>query len=166
VILPYDRARAVAYAHQWAFGRNPRYYNYDRLGGDCTNFASQCLYAGSGVMDYTPTFGWYYISANNKAPAWTGVGYFYNYITSKKIRPGPFGFEAALEQLEPGDFVQIGFEGKPGYSHTPIIVQIGSPPTLSNILVATHTYDSDYRPLDTYPIARIRFLHIVGVHPG
>ena len=47
VFQDYNRAAAVAYAHAWAYRRNPRYYNYEELGGDCTNFASQCLYAGS-----------------------------------------------------------------------------------------------------------------------
>ena len=71
----YDRTAAVMYAHQWAYGRNPAYYDYEKLGGDCTNFASQCIFAGSGIMNFTPTFGWYYIDANQKAPAWTGVMY-------------------------------------------------------------------------------------------
>ena len=32
--LPYDRAAAVAYAHRWAYGRNPKFYDYDEIGGD------------------------------------------------------------------------------------------------------------------------------------
>ena len=43
----YNRAAAVLYAHKWAYGRNPRFYDYENLGGDCTNFASQCIYAAS-----------------------------------------------------------------------------------------------------------------------
>lgn len=39
VFQDYDRAAAVAYAHTWAYRRNPRYYNYEELGGDCTNFS-------------------------------------------------------------------------------------------------------------------------------
>lgn len=35
--MDYDRDKAVAYAHQWAFKRNPNYYNFDSIGGDCTN---------------------------------------------------------------------------------------------------------------------------------
>ena len=81
-ILPYDRGAAVRYAHRWAYDRNPAYYDFSELGGDCTNFASQCLYAGSGVMDHTPTFGWYYISGNQKSPSWSGVPYFYNFLTT------------------------------------------------------------------------------------
>ena len=53
-LYPYDRQAAVDYAHRWAYHRNPNFYNFDELGGDCTNFASQCLYAGTGVMNYTP----------------------------------------------------------------------------------------------------------------
>ena len=56
-LQPYDRAAAVVYAHRWAFKRNPAYYDYEEIGGDCTNYASQCLYAGSGIMNYTPDFG-------------------------------------------------------------------------------------------------------------
>ena len=52
--------KAVAYARRWAFGRNPDYYDFSRLGGDCTNYASQVLFAGAGVMNFTPTYGWYY----------------------------------------------------------------------------------------------------------
>ena len=69
----YDRRAAVFYAHEWAFGRNPLFYNYDQIGGDCTNFASQCLFAGGGLMNFTPELGWYYLDPNQKAPAWTGV---------------------------------------------------------------------------------------------
>lgn len=163
-VLPYNRQRAIDYARQWAYRRNPDYFDFETLGGDCTNFASQCLYAGVGVMDFTPTFGWYYLNANNKAPAWTGVRYFYNYITRTETRPGPFGFDAKLEQLEPGDFVQLGFQPNV-YSHTPIIVEMGSPPTLANTLVAAHSYDVDCRPLDTYNFQQLRFLHILGAYP-
>ena len=49
LIHPYDRAAAVLYAHQWAYGRNPAFYDYENLGGDCTNFASQYL---CGKRDY------------------------------------------------------------------------------------------------------------------
>ncbi len=91
-LVPYRADAAVQYAHRWAFDRNPRYYDYSDLGGDCTNFASQCLFAGAGVMDYTPTFGWYYINPNEKAPAWTGVPYLYNYLVrARHARPARAG---------------------------------------------------------------------------
>lgn len=164
IILPYDRTAAVNYAHQWAYARNPAYFNYEELGGDCTNFASQCLYAGVGVMNYEPTFGWYYIDANRKSPSWTGVPYFYDFMTRREISPGPFGVECRLEHVLPGDFVQLRLQ-KERFSHTPIIVRIGNPPTLENTLVAAHSYDVDYRPISTYSFQDIRFIHIIGAYP-
>ena len=59
-LMPYNREKAVEYADTWAMGRNPAYYDYSNLGGDCTNFISQCLYAGGGIMNYTRDLGWYY----------------------------------------------------------------------------------------------------------
>lgn len=159
---PYDREKALAYAHQWAFGRNPRYYDFDRLGGDCTNFTSQALYAGSGVMNPTPTFGWYYYSLNNRAPAWTGVEYLYRFLVNNK-GVGPVAVETDMYGVEPGDIVQISFDGRV-FAHSPMIVAVGDPPDPSNILVAAHTYDADYRPLNTYEYAKLRFLHITHVN--
>jgi len=165
MVIPYDRAAAVAYAHRWAFGRNPKYYDYEEIGGDCTNYASQCLYAGVGVMNYAPTFGWYYIDANNKAPAWTGVEYFRNFLLRGEPSPGPFAVETDLSGLLPGDFVQFNFKGEL-FSHTPIVVQIGMPATPENILLAAHSYDADYRPLSTYEFRGLRCLHILGAYPA
>ncbi len=165
-IIPYDRAAAVEYAHRWAYSRNPAYYSYDLLGGDCTNFSSQCLFAGAGVMDHTPTLGWYYYSGDKKAPAWTGVPYFYNFITRRQLTSGPFGEETGISLIRPGDFAQLRFGGG-AFSHCPIVVSVGNPPSPENILVAAHSEDADYRPLDTYPARQVRFLHILGVRqPG
>ena len=165
VIKPYDRRAAVEYAHKWAFGRNPEFYDFSEIGGDCTNFASQCLYAGGGVMNYTPDLGWYYIDPNDRAPAWAGVPYFWNFMTRKDPTAGPLGVDTTLTLLRPGDFVQLRFqESREVFAHTPVVVAVGSPLDLSNILVAAHSYDADNRPLDTYQnVAEMRFLHIVGI---
>lgn len=80
----YNRERAVEYARRWAFSRSPLFESYNGIGGDCTNFVSQCVYAGSCVMNYTRDFGWYYSSPMNRAPAWTGVEFFYNFMTSNE----------------------------------------------------------------------------------
>ena len=167
VIKPYDRERAVEYALTWALDRNPLFLNFTGRGGDCTNFASQCLYAGTGVMNYTPTFGWYYIDANNKSPSWTGVPYFYNFMTRDKRSPGPFGTKLSAENINllmPGDFVQLRFT-KNEFEHTPIIVEIRTPLSLDNILIAAHSNDADYRPLSTYNFKELRFIHIFGAYP-
>lgn len=153
----YEREKAVAYAHKWAFGRNPAYYDFENIGGDCTNFASQCIRAGGGAMNFTPTFGWYYINAYRRAPAWTGVVYLWNFLTRKERSVGPFGTPCGLSELRPGDIAQLSFDGET-YGHCPVVVA-----TRPEILVAAHTEDADNRPLSSYPYRKIRCLHIEGV---
>ena len=165
-MVPYNREAAVIYAHRWAYGRNPKYYDYEEIGGDCTNFASQCIYAGSGIMNFTPDFGWYYISASEKSPAWTGVEFLYQFLTRGEASVGPAAVEADLREIMPGDIIQLSFDGE-RFSHTPVVVAADRPRSLSDILIAAHSYDSDNRPLSTYQFQKIRFLHITGVNrPG
>ena len=157
----YDRSAAVLYAHQWAYGRNPAGYDYENVGGDCSNFASQCVFAGSGVMNFTPDFGWYYIDANQKSPSWTGVPYFWNFMTRQAPSVGPVAQPCALEDLQPGDLVQLSFNGQE-FQHTPVVVRVTAPITLETVLIAAHSYDADNRPLSSYTFQDIRFLHMLG----
>lgn len=151
--LPYDRGKAVAYAHKWAFLRNPAYYNFDELGGDCTNFASQCLYAGCGMMNYTKDTGWYYASLNNRAAAWSGVEFLHKFLTANKGN-GPYASEQP--EAQEGDIVQLSFDGKE-FTHSLFVVSVHS-----ETLVASHTFDCDNRPLSTYTYKKARVLHIEG----
>ena len=112
-------------------------------------------------MNHTPTFGWYYYDANNKAPAWTGVEYLYNFLTHDKPSLGPFAKEVTLRELLPGDIVQLSFNGT-GFQHSPVVVQAGD--GAADLLLAAHTDDADYRPLDTYPYVLARFLRILGAY--
>lgn len=154
--LGYDREKAVGYAREWAFKRNPKYLDFEKLGGDCTNFASQCVYAGSGVMNHTKTFGWYYYSADDRAPAWTGVEYFYNFLTSNKGE-GPYGSEADESEAEPGDIVQLG-NSEGSFYHSPVITSVRN----GRIYVAAHSFDAYDRPLSSYIYDRARLIHIQG----
>ena len=156
-VSDYDRAAAVAYARKWALGRNPDFYNFNALGGDCTNFASQCIYAGAPVMNFTPTFGWYYRSLNDRSPAWTGVQYLYNFLVNNE-GVGPFAKEVPLSELEVGDIVQLGTATDDFY-HSPVVVRIDN----GNIFIAAHTYDALGRPLSSYSFAKARGIHILGV---
>lgn len=150
----------MAYANQWAYRRNPKFYDFEEIGGDCTNFASQCLLAGTGVMNFTETYGWYYLDLNHRAPAWTGVEYLYDFLTTNK-GVGPYGRVVGIEEVEPGDICQLWMD-QSRFQHTPVITKVGSPPTLSNIQVAAHSYDVNCRPLDSYNFRELRFIHIEG----
>ena len=153
--IPYDRAAALAYARRWARARNPAYYNFDGLGGDCTNFASQCLYAGCGVMNYTPDYGWYYISLDNRSPAWTGVTFLYDFLINNRS-VGPYARRVPIGELMAGDLIQLGRANGEFY-HTLVVLA-----TRPHILVAAHTDDSLNRPLSSYRYDTARYLHIEG----
>ena len=157
VTKPYLRERAVTYAKRYAFGQNPIFGNFRGIGGNCTNFVSQSIYAGSCVMNYTPTFGWYYVSLDDRSPSWTGVQFFYNFITENG-GVGPYGRSASLDELEIGDVIQLG-SNEEGFYHTLLVVGFeGEDP-----LVAAQTNDAYARPLSTYTYDFSRIIKILGV---
>lgn len=153
--LTYNRQAAVLYAKRWAMSRNPAYYDFENIGGDCTNFASQCIYAGAGVMNYKKDVGWYYFSPFDRAAAWTGVEYLYRFLINNTAA-GPYGHIVFADEAEPGDIVQLGtFDGK--FYHSPVITSV-----LPIIRVAAHTFDALDIPLSAYGGTLKRFIHIDG----
>ena len=163
-IKSYDRYRAVEYARKWALSRNPIFENFTGIGGDCTNFVSQAVYAGSCEMNYTPTFGWYFRSLEDRAPAWTGVRAFYDFFTGSGdfaptvLREGPFGYVTERKYAQLGDVIQLANEAGDFY-HTLIITGFDG----GEILVSAHSDDSLDRPLSTYTNASERIIHIIGI---
>ena len=164
-VMPYVRERALEYAQRWALARNPLFYNFTGVGGDCTNFVSQAILAGSCVMNYTPDFGWYYISVEDRAPAFTGVDAFWNFFTgdptfrAENGGEGPFGREVSAAEVEVGDAVQLQNRSGEFYHTLLVTARRGG-----EILVSAHTNDALDRPLSSYTGAvAARFLHIEGV---
>ena len=162
---PYDRTRAVEYARRWARSRNPLFINFTGYGGDCTSFVSQSILAGSCEMNFTPTFGWYYVSPTDRAPAWSGVEAFYDFITGASAfaaengGTGPYGREVSRAEIQPGDVVQLA-DREGDFYHTLIVTEIRG----GEILVSAHSDDALDRRLSTYVnAASQRFIHIEGV---
>ena len=155
--MAYDRTAAAAYALRWAKGRNPRYADFEALGGDCTNFVSQCLCAGVGKMDYTPDTGWYYTDITNRAAAWSGVDYLYRYLTGQSGSDTRvvFGAETEYTDTRIGDIIQLSFDDI-AFTHTLIVTGRRG----KNIYVCAHSYDSLNRRLDTYTYKSIRALSV------
>ena len=152
----YDREKVYEYAEKWAYNRNPKYYNYDPVGGDCTSFASQCIYAGCKQMNYSKNNGWYYINGNNKSPSWTGVEFLYKFLLSNKGE-GPIGKQTTIDNLEIGDIVQLSFDGAK-FSHTLVVIQNGD--SVDNTLVASHTFDTFGKRISDYSFQDYRCVHI------
>lgn len=157
----YQRQEVVEYARKWAFSRNPNYYNFDSVGGDCTSFASQCIYAGCKIMNYSKRNGWYYINGNNKSPSWSGVEFLYQFLVNN-TSTGPYGRISSQEKMEIGDIAQLSFDGIK-FSHTLVIVSIINRLDLSKIKISSHTFDSFGKAISEYSFQKIRFIHIDGV---
>jgi len=147
----YNRPAAVAYARRWALSRNPAFADFSNLGGDCTNFISQCLLAGGAPMRHP---GWYYYSLSRRSPSWTSVTSLGNFLT-KNQGSGPFGHEIAFEHLLPGDIIQLKFAENPAFSHSLFVLTPGQDP-----LIAAHSLDSLNRPLSSYTFEQARPIQI------
>ena len=159
----YERERALAYARRYALSRNPLFYDFAQLGGDCTSFVSQCVLAGCCVMNFTPDFGWYYRTPEDRAPAFTGVEEFWQFMTgapaflAENGGIGPFGEATEASRLELGDVIQLG-NGEGEYYHTLLLTGRRE----GELLVSAHTRDALDRPLSSYEAPRVRFLHLIG----
>ena len=162
--IPYDRMRAVEYAKRWALSRNPLFADFTGGGGNCTNFVSQCLLAGSSVMDFAPTFGWYYRTIDDRAPAWSGVESLFDFLTKSNdfsgfSSQGPFASIARTpEEIAVGDVVQLA-NSTGDFYHTLIISGFSD----GDILVCAQSNDALDRPLSSYNFATMRILHVLGV---
>lgn len=154
----YNRDKVYEYAKKWAYGRNPKYYNFDYLGGDCTNFVSQCIYAGCNQMNYSRENGWYYLNGYDKSPSWTGVEFLYDFLISNNSF-GPKAIATNIENLLVGDVIQISFDGIK-FTHTLIVVQNGT--SISDTFIAAHTYDTFGKRVSEYGFDKYRCLHIKG----
>ena len=144
----YDKQKAVDYALKWALDRNPKYYDFSLLGGDCTNFISQCLYYGGYTQNYSE-YGWYYVDVNRRAPSWTGVNEFWNFATTNQSNYGVKLEPCMLIDLELGDIIQL-FNGE-RYTHTLIVTEIGS-----EIKVCAHSFDRKNAPLSVFYYESLR----------
>lgn len=73
----YSRDNAVAYALKYGLAPNPKYKYFGihgELGGDCTNFVSQCLNVGGASMVYDEKLPWWYSAAgavDNTSHTWS-----------------------------------------------------------------------------------------------
>ena len=158
-INKFDRNLAVNYALQYALVKNPQYHDYTNLGGNCTNFISQCIFAGAPQMN-TSNNGWYYYSVSNTTPAWANVEPFYNFATTNN-KLGFFAKNTNINLCEVGDIIQLRFKNKTLFSHSLIITKIMdySP---KGILVCANSNDVKNKPLADYLYAELRILHILA----
>lgn len=161
----YDRERAKDYAELWWNDANPAYLHFEV---DCSNYVSQCLFAGEAPMDYTGKRerGWWYQGKSGSKELWSFSWAVANslrmYLASN--RQGLRGVQVdAPDKLAIGDVISYSFDGSGRFGHSSIVTAFdgnGMP------LVNAHTVNCrgrywDYK--DSYAWTErtmYRFFHI------
>lgn len=163
----YRREQAVAYADAWWNKPNP---NYEEFEANCTNYVSQCLFAGEAPMLYTNRRdnGWWYKGRGPKGKEWWS----YSWAVSRSLaaflsKTRSSGLRAvevnAADQLELGDIIVYDWNGNNSFQHTTIVTAFdskGQPLVNANTNASRHRF-WDYQ--DSYawtPNTRYRFFHI------
>ncbi len=178
-LTTYNRTAAVNYARTWAYKRNSAWGNFDGMGGDCTNFASQVLNAGGIPMDTGGDYFWFYKKMGSgpgkdtRSASWSGVKELYEYIVANTRYNGingPQGKVVNRNDVKPGDLIQIDLVDKNGrtdgkYDHTVIVTKAEWQGILwwkkFVIEVAAHTTDRKDYNLDNYK-GNFRYIQILG----
>lgn len=154
----YNRQKAIEYAKRYAFNYNDNFYDFTHIGGDCTNFVSQCLYAGKIEMDYSLN-GWYYSSPQKRSPSWTSVEEFWNYgLKNKNFRIEKIN----MYDLEVGDIIQFFNSHQNRFYHCVIVSKIIKPISIQNIFVASHDNNAFNKSLALYNEVNFRFGKIIN----
>ncbi|MGD8192842.1 amidase domain-containing protein [Brevibacillus ginsengisoli] len=158
----YNRVKAVEYANAHWNHPNPAFHTFEV---DCTNFVSQCLYAGGIPMIYTNNqgSGWWY-TGNSWSWSWSVANALYLLLKSGKAPFYARQMEAPNE-LQIGDVICYDFDGNGHWQHNTFVVahdENGMP------LVNARTYDSthrywEYTDSTAYtPNIQYAFFHIYG----
>ena len=168
----YDREKAVEYAEEWYNKRNPDYLQYDLYGGNCQNFASQCIHAGGMDMDikgtYTCQWKFYGKDLNyRQAPvgrsySWIGVDEFHTYAVYNRRDGLMTQPDIALGYAQKGDVIQVGAYNK--WHHSLVVTDIvaDADGNQTDILLASNTADRWNYPLSAYIYTYPRLIHIDG----
>lgn len=151
-----NKAAIATYARNYCRSSSPPsggssvpYYDFSTIPGnyDCTNFASHSLLAG-GATPYNngdPGTGWYYVDLDHRSYSWSGVGYFFSYLTRGSTTPGPYGTSFAY-------YVFDERQGYP-YSNGDILQHKSDSTTWMHTTIITGVYS--YSPSYPYYLAAL-----------
>lgn len=161
----YNRQKAVEYANEyagaaWGAGHNHRYNSkyrdYSGQGGDCTNFASQCIGDKEEGGGLSMKGDWCYIPSAGGSRTWVQTDAFKNFLLhsgyGSVITTGSFKQivtssdrypNGAIAALQPGDLIAYVMKGD--VDHFAIVVGFD---VLGYPLVNCHTADRYRVPFD------------------
>ncbi|PZD95621.1 hypothetical protein DNH61_13960 [Paenibacillus sambharensis] len=164
--IPYRRDLAAAYADRWWNESNPAYELFDV---NCTNYVSQCVFAGHAPMNYTGRreSGWWYKGRTGGREWWSYSWSVSNALAGYLSGDRPQGLRAEVvrspEQLQLGDVIAYDWDGSGRYGHSTVVTAFdrqGMPLVNANTVSSRHRY-WDYK--DSYAWSestRYRFFHI------
>ncbi|OXM14026.1 amidase domain-containing protein [Paenibacillus herberti] len=161
----YQRELVAAYADQWWQEPNPAYEEFEV---NCTNYVSQCVFAGEAPMNYTGKreSGWWYKGRSGGQEQWS-----YSWAVSNALHlylsfPRSTGMRAitvdSAAELNLGDVITYDWNGDGRFQHTTVVTAFdgdGMPLVNANTVPSRHRY-WDYR--DSYAWTdntRYRFYH-------
>lgn len=163
--VKYSREDAVAYADRWWDSYNPEFAVFEV---DCTNYISQCLFAGGAPINYTGKreSGWWYKGYLN-GKEWWSYSWAVSNALERYLTTSTTGLRAEVverpEQLLLGDVIIYDWDGDGSYQHSTIVTAFdagGMPLVNAHTVSSRHRY-WDYR--DSYAWTEntvYRFLHI------
>lgn len=153
-----NRSSVVNYALTYWQNYNSNYRNFggNGQGGDCTNFASQAMAAGSwaqtggAAWDYPSTNEWWY-RFYGQTYSWVNVNYFYSFMRNRGrgytalsfiANFSPFG--SFFAPVSTGDLLQFDSNRDGSYDHNMIIT---SKDSRGYIYLTYHSSNTRNRPV-------------------
>jgi hypothetical protein len=164
--IPYRRELAAAYADRWWNEGNPSFELFDV---NCTNYVSQCIFAGNAPMNYTGRreSGWWYKGRAGNRENWSYSWAVANAMAAYLSAARKGGLRAVIvssaDELQLGDVIAYDWNGEGRLQHTTIVTAFdsaGQPLVNANTVPSRHRY-WDYR--DSYAWTsgtKYRFFHI------
>ena len=170
VDVAYNRDAAVAYADEWADGRNGEWGDYTDYDGNCQNFGSQVLAAGGIPLDTVGAEIWKWYNDDpdqgaydyGRSAAWTGVSDFVDYASSNT----GYGLSAVVGAPyysgEKGDLLLM--KSDDNWQHTTVIAQVmtDSEGNTTDYLLDSNTANLRNYPASAYHYSDQTLVHILG----
>lgn len=164
----YNRDKALEYANTYVNKRNSAFTAYDESGGNCQNFASQCINAGGIPMDYKGEQWKHYSSSLNtseeakgRSASFISTTSFYNYAKTNTGYGLVSDPDVNIFYGEAGDIAHVGYKG---YSHAVVVVsqvKDKSGKTI-DLLINCNTVSLENYPLLGYVYPNKRLIKILG----
>lgn len=119
----YNRQAAVDYANTWWDRHNPQFPAFQ---DDCTNFISQCLYAGGAPMRGMPnrSQGWWMIGLPERWSYSWSVAHSLRWYLETATKGLMATRVSSISELQLGDVIFYDFTGDGRIDHSTIVTRI------------------------------------------